>query len=261
VTGLLSGRVAVVSGIGPGMGRDVSLALAREGADLVLAARTASKITEVAAEVRAAGRRALEVPADITSVDDCKRLVERAKQEYGRIDVLVNNAFDMGGFVKMEDATADDLLRPIRVNLVGSMQLTHEVLPVMKAQKKGAIVMINSMIIRDVLPNMGPYGASKAALLAATQGLAREVGVYGIRVNSVVPGYIWGPSLQSYFAFQAQQRGVDPQVIYDEVAANTALRHLPHSEEIADAVVFFASDLSRVITGQSLDVNGGHIFH
>jgi NAD(P)-dependent dehydrogenase (short-subunit alcohol dehydrogenase family) len=243
------------------MGRDVSLALAREGADLVLAARTASKLTEVANEVRAAGRRALEVPTDITSVDDCRRLVERATKEYGRIDVLVNNAFDMGGFVPMEDATADDLLRPIRVNLVGSMQLTHEVLPVMKAQGKGAIVMINSMIIRDVLPNMGPYGASKAALMAATQGLAREVGVHGIRVNSVVPGYIWGPSLQSYFAFQAEQRGVDPQVIYDEVAANTALRHLPHSEEIADAVVFFASDLSRVVTGQSLDVNGGHVFH
>jgi len=261
VSGLLQGRVAIVSGIGPGMGRDVSLALAREGADLVLAARTASKISEVAEEVRRAGRRALEVPADITSADDCKRLAQRAKAEFGRIDVLVNNAFDMGAFIRMEDASADDLLRPIRVNLLGTMQLTHEVLPAMKAQGGGSIVMINSMIIRDVLPNMGPYGASKAALMAATQGLAREVGVHGIRVNSVVPGYIWGESLQGYFAHQAKQRGVDPQQVYDEVAASTALRHLPTSEEIADAVVFFASDLSRVITGQSLDVNGGHVFH
>jgi NAD(P)-dependent dehydrogenase (short-subunit alcohol dehydrogenase family) len=261
VTDLLKGRVAIVSGIGPGMGRDVSLALAREGADLALAARTPGKIAEVAEEVRKAGRRVIEVPTDITNPADCKRLVERAQKDLGRVDVLVNNAFDMGGFIKLEDASADDLLRPIKVNLVGSMQLTHEVLPVMKAQKQGSIVMINSMIIRDVLPNMGPYGASKAALMAATQGLAREVGVHGIRVNSVVPGYIWGPSLQAYFAFQAQQRKVEPQVIYDEVAANTALRHLPTSEEIADAVVFFASDLSRVITGQSLDVNGGHIFH
>jgi NAD(P)-dependent dehydrogenase (short-subunit alcohol dehydrogenase family) len=259
--GLVAGRVAIVSGIGPGMGRDVSLALASEGADLVLAARTASKITEVADEVRKLGRRALEVPTDVTSADDCKRLVARAQSELGRIDVLVNNAFDMGGFVRMEDATAEDLLRPIRVNLLGSMQLTREVLPVMKAQGRGSIVMINSMIIRDVLPNMGPYGASKAALMAATQGLAREVGVHGIRVNSVVPGYIWGPSLQGYFAHQAKQRGIDPQAVYDEVAANTALRHLPTSEEIADAVVFFASDLSRVVTGQSLDVNGGHVFH
>jgi NAD(P)-dependent dehydrogenase (short-subunit alcohol dehydrogenase family) len=261
MSGLLQDRVAIVSGIGPGMGRDVSLALARAGAHLVLAARTAAKIAEVAQEVRAAGRRALEVPTDITSAADCKRLVERARAEYGRIDVLVNNAFDMGGFVRMEDASADDLLRPIRVNLVGSMQLTHEVLPVMKEQGKGSIVMVNSMIIRDVLPHMGPYGASKAALMAATQGLAREVGVYGIRVNSVVPGYIWGPSLQAYFAHQAKQRGIEPQAVYDEVAAQTALRHLPTSEEIADAVVFFASDLSRVVTGQSLDVNGGHVFH
>lgn len=261
MSGLLAGRVAVVSGIGPGMGRDVSLALAREGADLVLAARTASKLSEVAAEVRAAGRRALEVPCDITSVDDCKNLVACARDEYGRIDVLVNNAFDMGGFVRMEDASADDLLRPLRVNLIGSMQLTREVLLVMKQQRRGSIVMVNSMIIRDVLPSMGPYGASKAALMAATQGLAREVGVHGIRVNSVVPGYIWGASLQGYFAMQAKQRGIDAQAVYDEVAANTALRHLPTSEEIADAVVFFASDLSRAITGQSLDVNGGHLFH
>ena len=259
--GLLAGRVAIVSGIGPGMGRDVSLALAREGADLVLAARTASKISEVAAEVRSAGCRALEVPTDITSVEDCKRLAARAMAEFGRIDVLVNNAFDMGRFVRIEDASAEDFLRPLRVNLLGSLQLTHEVLPVMKAQRRGSIVMINSMIVRDVLPTMSPYGASKAALLAATQGLAREIGPHGIRVNSVVPGYIWGASLQDYFAHQAKQRGVAPKVVYDEVAAQTALRHLPTSEEIADAVVFFASDLSRVVTGQSLDVNGGHVFH
>jgi NAD(P)-dependent dehydrogenase (short-subunit alcohol dehydrogenase family) len=261
VSGLLQDRVAIVSGIGPGMGRDVSLALAREGADLVLAARTASKLGEVAAEVRASGRRALEVATDITSADDCKRLVERAMAEFGRIDVLVNNAFEMGRFVRIEDASAEDFLRPLRVNLLGSLQLTHEVLAVMKAQHRGSIVMINSMIVRDVLPTMSPYGASKAALLAATQGLAREIGPHGIRVNSVVPGYIWGASLEGYFAHQAKQRGVDPKVVYDEVAAQTALRHLPTSEEIADAVVFFASDLSRVVTGQSLDVNGGHVFH
>jgi NAD(P)-dependent dehydrogenase (short-subunit alcohol dehydrogenase family) len=261
VSGLLAGRVAVVSGIGPGMGRDVSLALAREGADLVLAARTAAKLGEVAAEVRAAGRRALEVPTDIASADDCARLAARARAELGRIDVLVNNAFDMGPMKPLADASADDLLQPIRVNLVGSLQLTRAVLPAMRERGRGSIVMINSMVIRDVLPNMGPYAASKAALLAATQGLARELGPEGIRVNSVMPGYIWGPNLQAYFAHQAKQRGVTPQTIYDETAAHTALRHLPTPEEIADAVVFFASDLSRVVTGQSLDVNGGHVFH
>jgi NAD(P)-dependent dehydrogenase (short-subunit alcohol dehydrogenase family) len=261
VSGLLAGRVAVVSGIGPGMGREVSLALAREGADLVLAARTAARLAEVAADVRAAGRRAVEVPADVTRAEDCARVAERACAELGGVDVLVNNAFDMGPMKPLAEAEAEDLLRPLRVNLVGSLQLTRAVVPAMRARKRGSIVMINSMVIRDVLPNMGPYAASKAALLAATQGLARELGPEGIRVNSVMPGYIWGPNLQAWFAHQAKERGVEPRAIYDETAAHTALRHLPTPEEIADAVVFFASDLSRVITGQSLDVNGGHVFH
>jgi NAD(P)-dependent dehydrogenase (short-subunit alcohol dehydrogenase family) len=258
---LLQDRVAIVSGIGPGMGRDIALALAREGARLALAARTESKLAEVQGEVKAAGGRAIAVPTDITRPEDCRRLVERTRAEYGRIDVLVNNAFALGGFGELADASAEDYRAPFEVNVVGSMQLTREVLPIMREGGGGSIVMINSMIVRDVLPRMGTYGASKAALMAATQGLAREVGRHGIRVNSVVPGYIWGPSLQAYFAHQAKQRGVDPQVVYDETAAQTALGHIPTSAEIADAVVFFASDLARVITGQSLDVNGGHVFH
>ena len=112
--------------------------------------------------------------------------------------------------------------------------------------------------LRRVIPPEPPI---PGALRVATSHRAKELGRYGIRVNSVVPGYIWGASLQGYFAMQAKQRGIDAQAVYDEVAAQTALRHLPTSEEIADAVVFFASDLSRVVTGQSLDVNGGHLFH
>jgi NAD(P)-dependent dehydrogenase (short-subunit alcohol dehydrogenase family) len=128
----------------------------------------------------------------------------------------------------------------------------------MKDRGGGSIVMISSMIVRDVLSGQSTYAASKGALLMAAQGLARELGAYGIRVNSVVPGYIWGPNLQIGFRLEAKQRGVDPQVLYDEVAAKIALGRIPTSQEIADAVLFFASDLSRAVTGQSLDVNGGH---
>jgi NAD(P)-dependent dehydrogenase (short-subunit alcohol dehydrogenase family) len=256
---LLEGRVAIVSGIGPGMGRDVSLALARHGADLVLAARTASKLESVAKEVEALGRRAVAVPTDITRPEECRRLAERAREELGRIDVLVNNAFHPGRYALFE---SDDLERwrtPMEVNLFGSLRLTQAVLPAMKEQGGGSVVMINSMVIRDVLPTMASYAASKGALLAATRGLARELGRHGIRVNSVCPGYIWGPSLQGWFAHQAKERGVDPQVVYDEVAEQIALGRIPDSEEIAGAVVFFASELSSVVTGQSLDVNGGHV--
>jgi NAD(P)-dependent dehydrogenase (short-subunit alcohol dehydrogenase family) len=261
VSGLLDGRVALVSGVGPGVGREVALALAREGAALVLAARTPARLAEVEEAVHGAGSRALGVATDVTRAEDCRRLVEEARARFGRLDVLVNNAFDLGRLVRLEDASAEDFRRPLEVNLIGSMQLAREAVPAMRAQGGGSIVMVSSMILRVPEPLMGVYAASKGALLAAARALAAEVGVHGIRVNSVVPGYIWGPNLEAWFRQQARQRGVDPQVVYGEVAAKTALRHLPTSAEIADAVLFFASDLARAITGQSLDVNGGHFFH
>jgi len=121
--------------------------------------------------------------------------------------------------------------------------------------------MINSMSMRIIEPRFGGYAASKGALMIATQTLAKEVGQHNIRVNSVVPGYIWGPNLQGYFKQLAQQQGTTPQAVYDEVASRTSLGHIPTAEEIAGAVVFFASDMSRAITGQALDVNAGHFFH
>ena len=258
---LLEDKVAIVSGIGPGMGRDIALAFAREGADLALAARTAKKLEEVEAEVKALGRRVVSVPTDITQAEDCRRLVDATAKEFGRVDVLVNNAFHPGTYVPVEDADLEAWRLPFEVNVLGSLRLTQQVIPVMKAHGGGSIVMINSMVIREPLPTMLDYAASKGALMVATQGLARELGPHRIRVNSVVPGYIWGPSLEGYFREQGKQRGITAQEIYDEVAAQTALGHIPTSEEIAPAVVFFASDLARVITGQSLDVNAGHVFH
>jgi NAD(P)-dependent dehydrogenase (short-subunit alcohol dehydrogenase family) len=258
---LLEKKVAIVSGIGPGMGRDVALTLARAGADLAIGARRQQSLDEVAAEVRALGRRVVAVPTDITRAEDCARLVDEARGAFGRVDVLVNNAFHPGGFQMFERAELDTWRTPFEVNVLGTLRLTQAVVPVMKAQGGGSVVMINSQVIREVMPTMGDYAASKAALMAATQTLARELGPHGIRVNSVVPGYIWGPSLRGWFEHQARQRGVDPQVVYDEVASHIALGKIPDSEEISGAVLFFASDLSRVITGQSLDVNGGQVFH
>lgn len=257
---LLDGRVAIVSGVGPGMGRDISLALAREGADVVLAARTAERLAEVAVEVEALGRRAAQVPTDITDEDDCARLAEAAVDAFGRLDVLVNNAFIQPPLETIERNEMAVWHEAFDVNVFGSVQVTKAVIPTMKAQRSGSIVFINSMSMRRIRRNFGAYAATKAALLATAQTLAKELGPDGIRVNSVVPGYIWGPSLEWWFGYLAEQRGVDPQVVYDEVADETSLKHIPTSEEIADTVVFFASDLSRVVTGQSLDVNAGHWF-
>ena len=258
---LLKDRVAIVSGIGPGMGRDISLAFAREGADVVLAARSAEKLEEVAADVRALGRRAVCVPTDIAVPEDCRRLADTAHRELGRIDVLVNNAFRGGLEPLIEEADLEEWRKIFEVNLFGSVRLTQAVIPRMKEQGGGSIVFVNSMSMRIIEPNFAGYAASKAALITTAQSLAREVGRHKIRVNSVVPGYIWGSALQGYFKMLAKQRGVTPDDVYADVASRTALNHIPDSAEIADAVVFLASDLARVVTGQALDVNGGHFFH
>ena len=258
---LLAGRVAIVSGIGPGTGRSIALACAREGADVVVAARTVGALEEVAAEVRAHGRRALAVPTNVARPEDCRRLADAAQAEFGRIDVLVNNAFRSAPYEPVEEASMDDWRQIFDVNLFGSVQLSQAVVPHMKARRTGAIVMVNSMSVRIIEPRFGGYAASKGALLVAVQTMAKELGASGIRVNSVVPGYIWGPALARYFEHLATERGVTPEAVYADVAARTALNHIPDSDEVADAVVFLASDLSRAITGQALDVNGGHYFH
>jgi NAD(P)-dependent dehydrogenase (short-subunit alcohol dehydrogenase family) len=258
---LLQDKVAIVSGVGPGMGREISLACAREGAHLVLAARTESALEELAGEVRALGRKAVPVVTDIARPEDCERLAERAVQELGRIDVLVNNAFRGPSFKKIEDDAITDWRAIFDVNVIGSVGLSKAVVPQMKRQGGGSIVMINSMSMRLIEPGHGGYAASKGALMAATQTLAKELGPYKIRVNSVVPGYIWSDKLAGYFKLLAQQQGVTADDVYRDIASRTCLHHIPDSAEIADTVVFFASDLSRVVTGQALDVNAGHFMH
>jgi NAD(P)-dependent dehydrogenase (short-subunit alcohol dehydrogenase family) len=258
---LLEDKVAIVSGIGPGMGRDISLAFAREGANLVLAARTASALESLADEIRKMGRKAVAVPTDIAKPEDCERLAATAVRELGRIDVLVNNAFQGPSFRTIENDNVADWRKIFDVNVIGSLQLSKACVPQMKAQGGGSIVMINSMSMRIVEPGHGGYAASKGALMVATQTLAKEVGPYKIRVNSVVPGYIWSEKLEGYFKILGQQQGTSGEAVYKDIASRTCLQHIPDSAEIADTVVFFASDLSRVVSGQALDVNAGHFMH
>jgi NAD(P)-dependent dehydrogenase (short-subunit alcohol dehydrogenase family) len=205
---LLEGKVAIVSGLGPGMGRDISLALAREGADIVMAARREKRMKAVAEEVEALGRRAVCVPTDITSAEDCARLAAAAKSELGRVDILVNNAFSDGNFKSFEDSDLAEWRDTFDVNFFAKT-------------------------------------------------LARELGRDGVRVNGIHPGYIWGDSVEWYLKHLAEQNGTTFDIEYAKVADQTCLGYIVPSSEIAGTVVFFASPLSRPVTGQSLSVNGG----
>jgi NAD(P)-dependent dehydrogenase (short-subunit alcohol dehydrogenase family) len=257
---LLAGTVAVVSGVGPGLGRSITLACAREGADVVLAARTAGRLDDVAKEVTALGRRALAVPVDITNEASAADLAQATLTEFGRADTLVHNAFAIPPLTSLADADIDALRIALDTNVLAVLRLTRLFTPALAATQ-GSVVMINSAVLRHSRPPFGGYKMAKSALLALAQSLATELGPEGIRVNSVAPGYIWASSLKWYFGHLAEQRGVDRQQVYDEVAATTDLRRLPEPDEVADAVVFLASSMARAITGQCLDVNSGEYHH
>jgi NAD(P)-dependent dehydrogenase (short-subunit alcohol dehydrogenase family) len=258
---LLKDKRCIVSGLGPGLGKEIAMAFAREGADVALGARTESYLEEVQGEIEAMGRRAVHVRTDITDQTQCDALAQACVDAFGGIDVLVHNAFAPDVFQLFEDVDLGAWRHIVDVNLFGSLQLTKSVIPQMKEQGSGSIVFVNSMIIRKVLPLQGGYATSKAALMTAAQVLAKELGPHKIRVNSIVPGWMWGPSVQGYFAMMESQTGKTVQESYDEIASEIALGEIPPDDDCANAAVFFASDLSSVITGQALDVNGGEVFH
>lgn len=258
--GLLDDRVVVVSGIGPGLGAAIALQSARAGASVVLAARTEQRLEKVAAAVREIGGTATVVPTDITDDASAQNLLDRALEEHGRVDALVNNAFVMPPIEPVSQAGFDVIRSGLETNVLGALRVSKVFVPAL-ARTQGSVVMINSAVLRHSSPEYGAYKMGKAALLAMAQTLASEVGPQGVRVNSVAPGYIYADSLKWYFDHLAGERGTTHQQVYDETAATCDLRRLPEPDEIADAVVFLASDMARGITGQCLDVNCGEYHH
>ncbi|SFB19267.1 NAD(P)-dependent dehydrogenase, short-chain alcohol dehydrogenase family [Amycolatopsis marina] len=257
---LLLDKVVVVSGVGPGLGRAIAVRCAKAGADVVLAARTAARLDEVAREIVQLGRRAVAVPTDITDDTSAARLAETALDTFGHVDTLVNNAFAIPSLTNLLDADLDAVRAGLDTNVLAALRLTRLFAPAL-AEHRGSVVMINSAVLRHSRRPFGAYKMAKASLLALAQSLATELGPRGVRVNSVAPGYIWAESLRQYFAYLAKKRGVPPQQVYDETAATIDLRALPEPDEVADAVVFLASGLARAVTGQCLDVNGGEYHH
>ena len=256
MSGLLENKVVVISGVGPALGTTLARRCAEAGADLVLAARTAERLDEVATMVKGLGRKALSVTTDITDDGQVEHLVKEATSTYGKVDVLINNAFRVPSMKPLADTTFQHIRDAIELTVLGALRLTQGFTPAL-AESKGSVVNVNSMVIRHSQPKYGAYKMAKAALLAMSQSLSTELGPLGIRVNSVAPGYIWGGTLQSYFAHQAGKYGTTVEQIYDAAAVNSDLKRLPTEDEVASAILFMASDLSSGITGATLDVNCG----
>jgi NAD(P)-dependent dehydrogenase (short-subunit alcohol dehydrogenase family) len=243
----LDGRVALITGGGTGIGRASALVLAEHGADVVLAGRRPDPLESTAKEAQALGRRALALPADVTSADGCRDLVDRAVGEFGRLDILVNCAggAETKSIMKWPD---DDFERTLALNFGSVWHLSKAAAKHMIVQGKGAIVNISSGASLLAMPQAAPYGAAKAAVNAMTGSMAAAWAKKGVRVNSVAVGAVRAATLTD----DAARYGLDPEAI----AMSNGLGRLGEPDEIGYGVLFFASDAASFCSGQTLYMHG-----
>jgi len=260
---LLEDQVVVITGAGPGLGSTLARRCAEEGADVVVAARTKATLDAIAKEVEACGRRGLAVPTDVVDRTQMRALAATVHDELGHIDVLVNAAFPGShrkNVIDMDDDYLDSWRTAVHIAAYGTLLACRFVAPYMVDAGKGAIVNITSMSSRLAYGGRSDYAAGKAAVHRLGWSLADELGPSGIRVNTVAPGLIMSPVLEDWMATTARQRGISYEEQYDEHVQAMALRRIATEDEVANAVLFFASDLSSGITGATLDVNAGQLF-
>lgn len=254
---LLENSVAVVTGGGRAIGRAIALNLAAEGADVVLAARSVEAMEEVAGQIRDVGRRALVVPMDLVEPASIAAGAQRALEEFGRVDVLVNNS-GVGGpsrpLWEIEPAEWDETFR---VNVTGAYLACRSFLPSMIEARRGSVVFIGSVSGKRPLVNRTPYTSSKMALVGLVRTLATEIGPYGLRANLISPGAVEGERLDWVLEQQAAARGVSVEQARAEFSSASPLHRLVTAQDVAHATAYLASSRAAAVTGEDLNVSAG----
>jgi NAD(P)-dependent dehydrogenase (short-subunit alcohol dehydrogenase family) len=252
---ILEGKTLAICGVGAGLGREVARVALRDGANVVLGARTEAQLEAAAKELDPSGRRVAWARTDVADAAQCARLADTAASRFGRVDALVcvaalDNAF--GGLADSEPAQWRAVLD---VNFVGTLQLVKAFVP--RLASGGAVILIGSQ--SSMLPQIPQiaYASSKGALMTAMYFLAQELGPQRIRVNTVVPTWMWGPAVEGYVTGVAKQQGVSVEQIVAGITNRMAIKQIPADEDVAEAVAFLCSDRARLITGQALLVNAG----
>jgi NAD(P)-dependent dehydrogenase (short-subunit alcohol dehydrogenase family) len=256
----LSGQVAIVTGAGRGIGRATALELAQMGADIVVAELDRDGAERTAAEVKGLGRRVSVVRTDVTSRDDLKAMAERARAEFGRIDVLVNNAGIYRAALPL-DITEEHWDAIMNVNAKAVFFASQAVLHTMVAQKRGVIISLASMAGKIGSRNNLPYNASKAAVVSMTKSLALAHAADGIRVNCVCPGFVETDMWLAVSREQGQLMGLTPDEFTRQRASQVPLGRMERPEDVAHVIGFLASSKSGYMTGQALSVDGGLVMH
>ncbi|ARN18753.1 SDR family NAD(P)-dependent oxidoreductase [Piscinibacter gummiphilus] len=255
----LTDKVVVITGPAKGMGRAVTLAFAEEGCKLVLAGRDTAAIEPVAAEARAMGVPAVVVACDLTDDTQTEALAKHALEAFGQIDVLVNVAGGSGPIGKTGwETTAAEFNEIVELNMTGCFNTMHAVLPSMIARKSGKIVNVGGTFGMRGRAGRTAYSASKWGLRGITKSFALEAGPHNINVNCVAPGMVDGPRFrEKVCANMAKKLGITLEEAMERHAADYALKRVSQDEDIANACLFLASDVSRQVTGVDLPVDGG----
>lgn len=251
---ILTDEVVLVTGVGAGLGAKLAIRAVTEGAKVVMAARSSAVMEQVEKQTDGA---AIGVVCDVRNQQDCARVVDTAVERFGKVTGLVNSAYSHPGFYDLLDTPEKGLRRSLDVILHGSLQMSRLAVPHMTAAGGGAIVNIGTMTTRKPMRGEGGYAVAKAAMTAATQFLALELGGSGIRVNQAIMGWLDGPGVRFYLTMTAEQKGISEQDVYDDIASRNPLGHIPTDEACAGAILFLLSSYASEVTGATLDVNGG----
>ena len=245
-------KVVVITGAARGLGRRYAEAFAAEGARIAIG--DVRNCTETLEALRTTGATAISAETDVTSLDSCKDLADSALGQFGRIDILINNAALYGSltFAPFEQLDEAEWDRVMAVNVKGLWNMSRAVMPSMREQNSGAIVNVSSLAATYGMPNGLHYTTSKAAVIGLTRGLAREVGRWGVRVNSVAPNVVNTEATSEVFGDKRDK-------VIDVTLSQQALRKPLEPDDIVGTVMFLAGDQSRMTTGQTVMVDGGTV--
>jgi NAD(P)-dependent dehydrogenase (short-subunit alcohol dehydrogenase family) len=254
---LLEGRVAVITGASKGIGRVISRVFAREGAQVVCAARSEALVRETAALITDVGGQAVAVVADVSGEAGARAAIDAGMQAFGRIDTLVNNAGDGGPTKPVQEYTIDDWCYTVNSCLTSAYLCSRFAVPSMIAAGRGAIVNIASMAGRRGLAYRVGYCSAKAGQIGMTYGLALELGRHNITVNAIAPGAVEGDRIDRVIKGQAEVRGIDMDSVRQAFVERSPLRRMSTADDIAALAAFLCSDFARNISGQCIPVTAG----